>query len=429
MNILFLNRVYPPAEGATGQLLADLAAELAKLGWQVTVVTSTAGGAAPCSRTVHGVRVERVGILSFSRASHLRRALSYLTLYPAFLWRALRLPRADVVVTLTDPPLLLLLGPVLKWLKGSRLVHWAQDIYPELAEELGVLRKGGWFANFSRHLSTRALRQHDRIVVVGRCMKARLAQRGLEPTAMQVVPNWAPGGRIQPVEHSLNPFRGEHGLAGRFAVMYSGNFGLAHPFEAVLDAARRLEAARPEILFLLAGGGPRRPWLEQQVERLGLGNVRFLPVQPLERLSQSLGAADVHLASMMERLEGLVVPSKVYGILAAGRPCVFLGPQSSEVARIIEDHECGSVLSPADGESLARCLSALASDRERWQRACRRAAEAAKRFGLAAAVSAFDETLRQVCAAAAAPACVMHENSEAATSGSTRQPSPEGEAS
>jgi glycosyltransferase involved in cell wall biosynthesis len=429
VKVLFLNRVYPPADGATGQLLADLAAELAKLGWQVTVVTSAAGGATPWSQTAQGVRVERVGTLAFSRASHLRRALSYLSLYPAFLWRALRLPRADVVVTLTDPPLLLLLGPVLKWLKGSLLVHWAQDVYPELAEELGVLRKGGWFANLSRRLSTVALRQHDRILVVGRCMKARLAQRGLEAKAMQVVPNWAPGGQIQSVEHATNPFRGEHGLAGRFVVMYSGNFGLAHPFDAVLDAARRLEATRPEILFLLAGGGPRRPWVEEQVERLRLGNVRFLPVQPLERLSQSLGAADVHLASMMERLAGLVVPSKVYGILAAGRPCIFLGPRSSEAARIIEDHECGSVLSLAEGESLARCLSAWASDRERGQRAGRRAAEAAKCFSLAAAVHAFDETLRQVCAAAEAPASVIHENSKAAAAGSTRQQSAEGEAS
>jgi len=429
VKVLFRDRVYPPADGATGQLLADLAAELAKLGWQVTVVTSATERTAPRSQTAHGVRVERVGAPAFSRASHLRRALSYLTLYPAILWRALRLPRADVVVTLTDPPLLLVLGPILKWIKGSRLVHWAQDVYPELAEELGVLRRDGWFANFSRRLSTRALRQHDRILVVGRCMKARLAARGLEATAIQVVPNWAPGGQIQPVEHALNPFRVEHSLAGRFVVMYSGNFGLAHPFEAVLDAARRLEVARPEILFLLAGGGPRRPWVEQQVERLRLGNVRFLPAQPLARLAQSLGAADVHLASMMERLEGLVVPSKVYGILAAGRPCIFLGPQSSEVARIIADHECGSVLSPADGESLARCLIAWASDRERWQRAGQRAAEAAICFSLAAAVTAFDKTLRQVCAAADAQTSTIHENSEAATAGPPRQPSPEGEAS
>src|SRR5262245_14576344 len=131
LSVLFLNRVYPPADGATGQLLAELAPELVKAGWQVTVVTSRSNAAVAPSEVIAGVRVERVRGLSFSRACHWKRALSYLALYPALLWRALRLPRADVIVTMTDPPLHLGLGPVLQWIKGSRLVHWAQDLYPE----------------------------------------------------------------------------------------------------------------------------------------------------------------------------------------------------------------------------------------------------------------------------------------------------------
>jgi glycosyltransferase involved in cell wall biosynthesis len=397
-SVLFINRVYPPAEGATGQLLAELAPELIKAGWDVTVVTSRATGTAPRSEKVEGVRVERVGSLSFTRASQWQRALSYLTLYPALLWRALCLPRADVVVTLTDPPLQLLLGPVLKRIKASRLVHWAQDIYPEVAEQLNVISTGGWLARLCRGLSTWGLRRHDRIIAVGRCMERQLGKRSLPEAIVQVIPNWAHATHVFPIEHAANPFRREHGLGGRFVVMYSGNFGLAHPFDAILGAAEMLQRSKPEVLFLFIGAGPRLEWVRKQVERLGLVNIKFLPQQPLEKVAESLSAADLHLASMLENLCGLVVPSKVYGILAAGRPCVLLGPKESEVAQTIEQNECGSIIVSPTGSKLAECVTEWAANTGGLRGAGQRAQRAAKASSLFTAVAAFDETLRGVCA-------------------------------
>lgn len=404
-SILFLSRVYPPAEGATGQLLAELAPELARRGHRVTVVTSHPGAGSISSEAVDGVRVERVSGLSFTRASHWRRALSYLSLYPALLWRALRLPRADVVVTLTDPPLLLVLGVALKAFKGSRHVHWAQDIYPELAEEMDVLPKDGMVARALRWISTAGLRHADRIIAVGRCMKARLVQRGLAPSAIEVIPNWGHGSN-EPDEtnHASNPFRAEHGLRDRFVIMYSGNLGLAHPFEAMLDAAERLRSAHPQVLFLFVGNGPRLPWVREQVAQRNLENVRFLPFQPREKLAQSLAAADLHLASMLHELCGLVVPSKVYGVLAAGRPCIFLGPRESEVAQVIEQQRCGRVVSSGDGATLADCLIEWATHPERARAAGQRAVEASRKFGVSDAVHAFQETLRDLCGNAMAGA-------------------------
>lgn len=395
-SVLFLNRVYPPAEGATGQLLAELAPRLLATGWQVSVVTSRLANQASSSEMVDGVRVERVGSLPFTRASHWKRALGYLTLYPSLLRRVWRLPRADIVVTLTDPPLHLLLGPILRWLKGSRLVHWAQDIYPEVAEELGVLRMGNLLAAVLRALSTWGLRQHDAIIAVGHCMKQRLLARGLTEAGIRVIPNWADASRVFPIEHAANPFRAEHQLNGKFVVMYSGNLGLAHPFEAIIEAAERVQTARPEMEFLFVGAGSRLPWVKQQVETRRLGNVRFLPPQPLGKLAQSLSAADVHLASMREELCGLVVPSKIYGILAAGRPCVFLGPRESEAAQTILRYDCGDVLTAADGETLANCLTGWACDAGRWRTASEQAQRTARSFGVSEAAAAFDELLRHV---------------------------------
>lgn len=393
MKVLFINRVYPPAEGATGQLLADLALMLVKEGWQITVLTGRTTGALR-SEMVNGVRLERVDAMAFTRASHWQRALCYLTLYPALLWRAWRLPRADVVVTMTDPPLLPLLGPLLKEMKGCRLVHWAHDIYPEIAEELGVLAKGGWLAGLGRSGSTWALRQHDRIIVVGRCMKQKLRQRGLSEEAIRLVPNWAAA--VRSIEHRANAFRREHGLEGRFVVMYSGNFGWAHSFEPMLEAAARLQSHRPEILFLFVGSGPRLAWIRQQVETRRIHNIHLLPPEPVEKLSQSLSAADLHLVSMQPNLCGLVVPSKLHGILAAGRPSLFLGPKESEAARILEEYRCGSVIETPDGATLAHCLVEWATHPDRLRAAGGRALLAAKHFTIANAARDFREILHQV---------------------------------
>lgn len=393
VKVLFLNRVYPPQDGATASLLADLASALAHDGWEVTVVAGRTPNALR-SENIDGVRIERIGQMTFTRVSHWRRALGYLAFYPALFWRTLQLPRADVVVTMTDPPLLLLLGPLLQGIKRSRLVHWVQDIYPEVAEELGVFPKNGWLARFFRLCSTWALRQQDAVIVVGHCMKKRLLQRGLPESVIHVVPNWASG--ISSIGHADNPFRREHRLQDRFVVMYSGNFGWAHSFDSILEAAAQLQSCHPEILFLFIGTGPRMEEIRQHVKTFRFDNVRFLPSQPAEKLAQSLGAADLHLISMQPNLCGLVVPSKIYGILAAGRPCLFLGPKEGETAQTIEQHQCGSVLEASDGATLARCLVEWMSDPERLRIASGKALLAARHFTVADAAAVFRSILNRV---------------------------------
>ncbi len=397
-SLVFINRVYPPDTAATGQLLSQLAASLAAAGWRVTVLTSRTTSKAPLTEVTEGVWILRVRGLPFTRSNHLLRAIAYLSLYPAFLWRLIRLPAADVVVTMTDPPMQLVLGLPVKWLKGSRLVHWAQDIYPELAEALGVLRVGGLMSRILRALSNWALSRYDRIVSVGRCMSERLHERGLAPESITVIPNWADTQAIRPINHGTNPLRTEWSLEDRFVVMYAGNLGLAHPVEAILEAAQLLIESAPNTLFLFVGEGPRLSWLSSQAQALQLDNVRFLPFQPTEKLAYVLSAADVHLAGMYDRLCGLVVPSKVYGVMAAGRPCLFLGPEGSEIARLIREHDCGAVVPSADGATVAAVLARWQGERQWLEAAGCRARRAAEGSTLADAAAAFAATLRGVCA-------------------------------
>jgi len=394
-HVCFVNRVYPPASGATGALLAELAPALVDRGWRVTVLTGPAEGGGASEVTADGVHVERVGALSFTRESTWRRGLAYASLFPAFLARALRIPAPDVVVTKTDPPMLKVLGPLLARLTGARAVHWAQDLYPEVAEGVGVIAENGLPARVLRRWSTAALRGHAHVVTVGRCMRERLVQeRRLDAADVSVVPNWPPAA-VASVPHDENPFRAEHGLDDRFVVAYSGNMGLAHPFDAVLDAAAALAAERPEVLFLLVGAGPRKADLRRQVRRRGLSNVRFLPFQPRERLAESLSAADLHLVTMRPELEGLVVPSKLYGALAAGRPALFLGPRDSEAARVVEAHDCGTVLPDPSGTALADAIRGWHAAPARWRAAAERA-RAAVADARADAVERFDALLRAV---------------------------------
>ncbi|PEN12609.1 glycosyltransferase WbuB [Longibacter salinarum] len=392
-SVLFTNRVYPPAPGATGAVLAEMAVALVDRGWDVTVVTGPADGAPESEVTEAGVRVERVGALRFTRASTWKRALAYLSHYPAMLTRVLRLPRPDVLVTKTDPPLQLVLGALVHKITGVPAVHWAQDLYPEIAEALGVIPENGSLARLLRRVSTSSLETHDHVVAVGRCMKERIVARGLAANDISIVPNWPPSS-VHPVPHEDNPFRGQHDLQGKFVVMYSGNMGLAHPFDAVLDAADELLATHDDIQFVFVGEGPRKSDLQQQTERRGLGNVTFLPFQPYEELDQSLSAADLHLVTMEEEAEGLVVPSKMYGALSAGRPALFLGPTGSEAARLVEEHDCGTALAHPTGTRLANAIRSWYG-RPDIESAGRRARSAVE-DGFDRAVDAFDRILRSV---------------------------------
>lgn len=353
---VFTNRVYPPVGGATGELLKELAEGLAGEGARVIVVTSRGPAGLRLARkeTVNGVEVIRVGTAPFTRASHGRRAVSYFGLYPQFMWQVWKLGRVDVVVSMTDPPMQVA-AVILASCRAKKKIHWAQDVYPELAEELGVIPRGGILAQVSKSMSTWALRRQDEVVVVGRCMRERLIHRGVDAGKIKVIPNWS---SVAPVTaEQVRAMRERLGWNGEFVVLYSGNIGLAHDFKTLTDAAKLL--ARDGVRIVFAGEGPRL----EEVKRatIGLTHVAFLPPQPKEDLSVFLAAADAHLVSVRAGLEGLVVPSKAYGIIAAGRPMFYVGGADAEVAKLSTEHGCGAVIRNGDAAGLAEAIRRAAS--------------------------------------------------------------------
>ncbi|MEO7931672.1 MAG: glycosyltransferase family 4 protein [Chthoniobacterales bacterium] len=369
--LLILTRTFPPSPGAVGHLVKELGTTLSEAGFVVTVIAAGAGD----GEKDGGLEVVRVGSLPFSRQSHVKRALSYLSLYPAMLWTAARQRRPDVVITTTDPPLQAVLGWLLKIFFGCKLIHWSQDLYPEMAEEAGVIPKNGALARILRWISTAALKRHDQVVSIGRCMSDRLIARGLNPVRITLIENWTDPQWIHPIDQAVNAFWREQNLSGRFVVLYSGNMGMAHSFSEILDAAETLQTSAPDVLFLFIGDGPRRLEVEEESSLRGLSNIRFLPPQPWTTLPESLGAGDVHVVSLRANLSGLVVPSKFYGGMAAGRACLFIGPEKCEIAQLIAAHRTGKVMPPNDPAKLVAAIldyrddaTLLKGDNERARR-------------------------------------------------------------
>lgn len=367
--IIFLNRFFFPDHSATSQILSDLAFHLAGKGRDVHVITSRQkyddpNAELPYLEKVHGVTVHRVASSRFGRAGLVGRGFDYLTFYRSMM-RTLRglAGRGDVIVAKTDPPLLSIPAARIARRSGAQLITWLQDIYPEVAAELGVPLVKGAIGNAIATMRDRSLKAAAANVVVGERMRGLLVARGIASDKISLIPNWCDDRELVPVPHEENPLRAEWGLQDKFVVGYSGNLGRAHEFDTVLQAAKQLKGRR-DIVFLMIGGGHQVAELAELVKRERIEDLfYFVPYQPRERLKYSLGVADVHWISLQPRLEGLIVPSKVYGIAAAGRPIIAITAKDGEIARMINGFGCGIVVEPGAAGELVAALDRLSRDR------------------------------------------------------------------
>jgi colanic acid biosynthesis glycosyl transferase WcaI len=341
--VLFVNRYFHPDHSATSQMLSDLSFHLAERGWRVEVVTSRqryddAAARLASHEIVRGVDVRRVWSARFGRGFLPGRAVDYATFYvSAFFMLLRRAKRGTTIVALTDPPLISVVAAFAAMLRGATLVNWTQDLFPEVAEALGMRA-----LRVLRRVRDWSLRRAKVNVALGESMAARL------PNAV-VIHNWA--------DAALHPVDIQH---QRFVAGYSGNLGRAHESRTMLDAIRLLRDD-DDIEFVITGGGSQLNSI--RAERLP--NVRFADYAPREQLSESLSAADAHLVTLLPALEGLIVPSKFYGVLAVARPVLFVGAPDGELARIIRSHDCGFIIEPGDSAELARRIRELASDHPR----------------------------------------------------------------
>ena len=364
--LIFLNRYFHPDISATSQMASSLAFELAKAGYHVHALTSgrrydNSGAVLPAEETVDGVSIHRVRTSGLGGARLIGKLVDYLSFYIGSLRRLRALvDKDDVVIVMTDPPLLSVFAQRVISAKSAHLINWLQDIFPETAMKLGALGPAAPFAGWMRRLRDNSLRKAAVNVVIGESMAEYLASRGIPRDKIAVIENWADEG-IHPIDRDANPLRKEWSLADKFVVGYCGNLGRAHEYETILQAAIRLKDD-PNIVFLFVGGGARLPALKEAVARHGLTNFIFKPYQDHSRLAETMSVPDLHLISLRPELEGLVIPSKFYAILAAGRPMVFIGDSQGELAHQILGEKCGWCVSSSGDQALATQLRILQGD-------------------------------------------------------------------
>ena len=397
IRVCYFNRSYWPDTGATGQLLTELAEDLASTHrFDVTVITgyptATGHAALPSRETRNGVRVIRARGTRLSPRQFTGRALNYLTYFVSAWWAGLRLRRQDVTVALTDPPIIGLAALVARPRRG--MVFYCQDIFPEVAGLLEDFHSpviNTMLEQLNRFLVRRAVR----IIALGDTMSARLVHgKGADPSKISVISNWADTAAITP-SSKHNDFARAHGLEAKFVVLHAGNIGLSQNLDVVIDAAALL-TSRPDIVLLFIGDGNRKAALEAAVAARGLTNVRFLPFQPRDQLRWTYASSDVCLVSLKPGLAGYIVPSKLYPILAAGRPYIAAVEPSTEVAALTERHRCGVSVEPGDAAQLADAILRLSEQRDERAAMGARARAASELFGRARQVAAHANVLEQV---------------------------------
>ncbi len=301
--------------------------------------------------------------------------------------------RRDLNVFLTQPPFFSAWGAVLKRWRQQPYFAIVMDLYPLVAIKAGLISERAPSTRAFDNLCGWSLRQADGVIVIGRCMAERVANYGVDRSRIHIITNWANTGVVRPVSASDNELRQRHGLDGKFVVMYSGNLGVSHYFDDILAVARQLRE-HSEIVFLFVGRGSRRKQVVAAVEQHRLTNVRLLDYQPFELLAQSLSMGDVHFVSLREDFEGVVVPSKAYGVLAAGRPMIYQGCSRGEIARMVNENDVGFVVSQGDVAGLSSAIL-RAQQQEQWRHeaGCRARALAEGRYGTERSIAAYADVL------------------------------------
>ncbi|MCU1305215.1 MAG: glycosyltransferase WbuB [Candidatus Sulfotelmatobacter sp.] len=339
MKILILNQAFYPDVVSTAQHASDLAKALTEAGHEVTVICSARGYDDPNIRfpereVWNSVDIIRVRSTGLGKRSKWHRAVDFGSFMAKCAFRLFRLPRVDVMVAMTSPPLISFLSSLAVPRKARKLVFWSMDLNPDEAIAAGWLHEKSLTARVLSRMLLHSLQRASLIVVLDRFMRDRIQAKGISAEKVLIVPPWAQDDCVRFDPAGRQDFRDLNKLSGRFVVMYSGNHSPCHPLETLLQAAERL-AENDNIAFCFVGGGSEFGKVKERAQKGGLRNVLCLPYQPIERLSASLSAADLHVVVMGDQFVGIVHPCKIYNVLAVKKPFLYIGPDESHVTDII----------------------------------------------------------------------------------------------
>ncbi|HEX8915083.1 MAG TPA: glycosyltransferase family 4 protein [Humisphaera sp.] len=370
--LLIVSQVFVPDPASVGQHMADVAFEMARRGHRVSVLASARGYEDPNRRyplreTLRGVEITRIDRASFGKRSILARVLGTASFTGQAFFRCLFARDLGAIFFSTSPPLVGFMAAIVGLLRGVPVAYWAMDLNPDQLIALGKLQPAAPAARVLEAINRFILRRSRLIVALDRFMAGRLEQRMPLRDRLLVMPPWPhedhiagddAADSIRPANREDNPFRRQHGLTGKFVVMYSGNHSPSNPLGTLLDAAERFRDD-PTLRFAFVGGGLGKKEVEERVRDRKLTNIVSLPYQPIEDLRHSLAAADAHVVSLGGDMVGIIHPCKIYGAMAAGRPVLYLGPRPSHVSDLLDAHGFGRAVAHGDVDGCARAIDDL----------------------------------------------------------------------
>jgi glycosyltransferase involved in cell wall biosynthesis len=379
MHILLLNEYYPPDTSATAKMAVQVAETLAR-SHRVTVVAGRPSYDPDeyypfsflRSDVRNNVTVECVGSTIYSRHQMRGRVSNYLSYLALAIPRALAI-NADVVLAMTDPPIAGIAGSYVAGLTGRPFIYNIRDMYPDMAVGGDIVRPSRWVERWEK-MHRRALRSAARVIVLGNDMRERILSKGVDPERVVIVRD----GTSSPT-HTVDlndPIVQEIRSGFPFVVLHAGNLGFYGAWRTLLRAAEILR--NENVGFVFVGDGANRVALE--AEAVNLPNVRFLPFRPVEQIPHVMRAGDLHVVTVRRGLQGVVVPSKLYSTLAAGRPILAVAPEETDAARLSREWGCGVAADPDDPGAVAETIRELRSDPARISAMSHRAREAAGNY-------------------------------------------------
>lgn len=364
MKILLINQTFYPDNVATSQYLTSLAKDLVARDHQVSVLTGAhgydnAGAAYSRYEEYEGIKIHRIRYSFFGKRSRLSRFIDFASFNSTLLFYLIFFKKQDVVIGLTSPPLVAAIGNLFCWLKGGRFLYWVMDMNPDEAIAAGWLKRDSLMGRFLTRISGWTFKKSNAIIALDDFMKKKIIENyGIDEKKITVIPPWAQDVHLRPIDHTHNSFRRAHKLENKFVIMYSGNHSPCHPLETLLEAAYLLKDD-PEVIFYFIGGGSRVDDVKKFKETRMLKNIAQLPYQPIDKISESLSAADLHVAIMGNDFVGIIHPCKVYNVLTVGRPFVFIGPEESHMGLLIKEGGVGYRIKHGDSNGLRGVIESV----------------------------------------------------------------------
>jgi len=277
---------------------------------------------------------------------------------------AKKLPKHDIVISMTDPPLLGLMGAKIARRMKTKHIHWAMDLYPDLLPVLGKLISPFMFRILQSRM-VKMMKRADVLVPISNCMARYLTHQAIPKTNMQVIENW-------PDKYLLEDNHSDQSLMDdtKFRILYAGTMGLAHDFEDILSAAIYFQKTDPDIEFIFTDRGRGADQFKMQCHRKGIKNIQFISPQPSKKLNMLMNAGDVHLVTMKPSAAGKLFPSKFYSALAAARPVIYIGPAACDIHRKISKHACGATIRNGESQMLVNAIKNYKANADDYFKAC-----------------------------------------------------------